>query len=452
MSFTSPAFLFFFAFLLYFYSLVPASWRIRTLLAGGLIWYGSWKLEWAALLFLVTLINYLLLSLGEKRQWWDKSFYFPSLLIANIIFLFGMKLLPFFGPWRTPLGISFFIFLMLSYEIDLWRKAISHPARRFEDFFLYVSFFPILSCGPLERYKYLSSQYQRLSPLAKSNIRDGVLIFVYGYFKNIYLSRALQEPVAILLDQLDASPPRIILGGLLSTMRAYVEFSSYCDMGRGMALCFGIQLNPEFKVFYLARTPIEFWQRWNITLGTWIRDYFLLPSLFHLGRWINRYTLTTSAFLIIGIWHGISANWMAFGLVNGLTVSTYMAATVSPARKVPFVLKGIGWGLTLFIFIANGILQHQEALNIIQAAWRRPSLDILEPFASVNWLALAPVFAIIFCCDFLQERKGKLDFFLDLPPLVRTALSISSMAILLYLVHIEILDTGNHSIPLYFKY
>ena len=216
-----------------------------------------------------------------------------------------------------PVGLSFYTFQSMSYAIDIYRREIK-PTHRFFDFALFVAFFPQLVAGPINRARHLIPQLARPRVLAFEDSTRGLYLIVLGLFKKI----AIADGVAPAVDQIFGSTGAIswadvFIGTILFAIQIYTDFSGYSDVARGVAKLFGVDLMVNFNQPYLSRNPREFWQRWHISLSSWLGDYLYKP----LGG--NRGTLAFTCrnlmitMLLGGLWHGAAWNYVLWGFYQG---------------------------------------------------------------------------------------------------------------------------------------
>ena len=251
-----------------------------------------------------------------------------------------------------PVGISFYTFQSMSYAIDIYRRELK-PTDRFFDFALFVSFFPQLVAGPIERARHLLPQMTAPRILSGDQTRRGVFLIALGLFKKV----AIADGMAITADQAFAiSDPAwgtVVAGTMAFAIQIYCDFSGYSDIARGVAKLFGVELMRNFDQPYFARSPREFWQRWHISLSTWLSDYLYKP----LGG--NRGTLSFTCrnlmitMILGGLWHGAAWNYVLWGLYHGAILSAHrvLVNRLRPARngQIIALLKMAGFGaLTLY--------------------------------------------------------------------------------------------------------
>jgi alginate O-acetyltransferase complex protein AlgI len=237
-----------------------------------------------------------------------------------------------------PVGISFYTFQALSYTIDVYRGHL-RARRDFVDFATFVALFPQLVAGPIERATHLLPQVESRRTFAWLDIRDGLLLAVWGYFKKLVIA----DNVGIIANKVfsleDAGFAVLWAGVFAFAIQIYADFSAYSDIARGVARCFGFTLIRNFNHPYLATGPADFWRRWHISLSTWFRDYVFIPlGGSRAGQWTTvRNILIT--FVVSGLWHGANWNFVIWGAYHGVLVAlSRMLPRVTPAPAVRMAL------------------------------------------------------------------------------------------------------------------
>lgn len=344
MTFNSTAFLIFLPIVLAIYWLsnrwTSSHFGLRfqnlLLLVASYVFYGWWDWRFLGLIAFSTAVDYAVgLQMGKHRQ--RSRAWLAVSILTNIGLLACFKYANFFieswvEAWRVvgfemnaqtlkfilPVGISFYTFQTLSYSIDVHRGKLK-PTRNFVAFAAFVSFFPQLVAGPIERAKHLLPQLQIRRKADAHQITSGVLLMVWGMFKKIVVADTCGFYADAILNDNQIMPAPIMWTGLvLFSFQIYGDFSGYSDMAIGIARLFGIQLSTNFKTPYFSRDIAEFWRRWHISLSTWFRDYVYFPlGGSRTGKWkVVRNTLVI--FLISGFWHGANWTFVAWGLLHWL--------------------------------------------------------------------------------------------------------------------------------------
>ena len=265
-----------------------------------------------------------------------------------------------------PVGISFYTFQAMSYTIDVYRGEL-HARRSLLDVAVFISFFPHLVAGPIQRASFLLPQVESTRRFSIEQARSGLLLICWGFFKKLVIA----DNVGVIANRVFAlSDPSfwLIWSGVFAfAVQIYADFSAYTDIARGTSRWLGFELTENFDHPYLARSPADFWRRWNISLSSWFRDYVYVPlggSRAGTPTWARNVLIT---FLLSGLWHGASWNYVLWGLYHGLLLiatrsRAMMAPPIAAARRpssgsaspvrgwliVPqvlgmFVLTNVGW-------------------------------------------------------------------------------------------------------------
>lgn len=317
--------------------------RKLILLAASYSFYAAWDYRFLSLIISCTLVNYWLGSrvAASPRASWKKG-----LLILTVAFNIGVlcvfKYLNFFissfvslSTWLgievgyttlnivLPIGISFYLFQTTSYVVDIYRERIE-PCRRPLDFAVYVAFFPQLIAGPIVRASEFLPQLGRMIGIRGIPVRFYLFLFAVGFFKKACIA----DNLAVYVDPVfaDASAYTAYtqwLAALIYTVQLYCDFSGYSDMAIALAGLLGFQLPRNFYFPYFSRNLGEFWQRWHITLSTWLRDYVYFPLGGSKESEMATYRNLMITFGLNGLWHGAAWGFVAWGLGNGLGVVVY---------------------------------------------------------------------------------------------------------------------------------
>jgi D-alanyl-lipoteichoic acid acyltransferase DltB (MBOAT superfamily) len=226
-----------------------------------------------------------------------------------------------YSIWNTviPVGLSFYTFQTMSYTIDVFRKN-TKPSDNIINFACFVSFFPQLVAGPIERARALLPQFESVRSFDFDNAKEGLRQILWGLFKKVLVADKLGLAVSMVFDRPEAYGTGMLwYASLLFFFQIYCDFSGYTDIAIGTAKLFGFKLSKNFRIPYLSVSIHEFWSRWHITLTRWFTDYVYLPII-KLGKRLHA-SLRTPAILLtmflVGLWHGANWNFVAFGLING---------------------------------------------------------------------------------------------------------------------------------------
>ena len=326
--------------LLLFYSLQKQSYRILLLLIASYFFYACWHPAYLILIVLSTITDYIVALRidGTEKAGRRKLYLFVSLLInlsillyfkyynflvEEIAMIFNSELDSFLikqHNYLLPIGISFYTFQTIGYTIDVYRKKI-RAEKNYFSFALYVSFFPQLVAGPIERASNILPQLLEKTHLRIHEIKKGAKYILIGYVKKLLLA----DYFAIYVEAAYASPDEygalvLIFATLCFGCQIYFDFSAYTDIARGSAYMFGIDLMENFEGPYLSKSIREFWRRWHISLSTWFRDYLYIPLGGNRKGVLRTYFNLFIVFVITGLWHGAELSFLVWGLIHGLFI------------------------------------------------------------------------------------------------------------------------------------
>jgi alginate O-acetyltransferase complex protein AlgI len=310
------------------------------LLVASYYFYACWDWRFLFLLIFSTLLDYFTgIKMSEsKTQAIKKTWLWISISI-NLGFLGVFKYYNFFAHsfaeaashlgWQVnpstisvilPIGISFYTFHGLSYVIDIYNNRIK-VERNFIDYSIFVSFFPLLVAGPIERATHLLPQIKVKRTFDYSKAADGLRQILWGLFKKMVIAdRCAEYANVIFNNSSNYSGAILVLGALLFTFQIYADFSGYSDIAIGTAKLFGIDLLRNFAFPYFSRDIAEFWRRWHISLSSWFKDYLYIPLGGSKGGTWMRIRNTFIIFLVSGFWHGANWTFLVWGALNALYI------------------------------------------------------------------------------------------------------------------------------------
>lgn len=308
------------------------------ILVASYVFYGWWDWRFLSLIFISSLADYLIgIQLkSESREPGRKLFLSLSLLLnlgmlgffkyfnffvdnfVEAFSFFGMSISPVSLQIILPVGISFYTFQTLSYTIDVYRRKLE-PTTDVVAFFAYVSFFPQLVAGPIERATNLIPQFTRERTFEYKKAVDGGRQILWGLFKKMVIA----DNCAMIVNQIfdhyeDHSGSTLLLGGILFAFQIYGDFSGYSDIAIGTSRLFGFDLMKNFAFPYFSRDIAEFWRRWHISLSTWFRDYLYIPLGGSRGGTGLKIRNTFIIFIVSGFWHGANWTFVVWGFLNAL--------------------------------------------------------------------------------------------------------------------------------------
>jgi len=310
------------------------------LMVASYFFYACWDYRFLFLLVFSTLLDYYTgLKMADAPNSSKKKFWFWLSIGINLGFLGIFKYYNFFAEsfaealamvgiktnfWVLkvilPVGISFYTFHGLSYVIDIYKDRIK-PERNFVDYSLFVSFFPLLVAGPIERATHLLPQVKKQRYFDKAKAIDGLRQILWGLFKKIVIADNCSTYANMAFDHsAGTSGSTLLLGALMFTFQIYCDFSGYSDIALGTARLFGFDLLRNFSFPYFSRDIAEFWRRWHISLSSWFRDYLYIPLGGSKGGTWMKVRNTFIIFIVSGFWHGANWTFIIWGLLNALYI------------------------------------------------------------------------------------------------------------------------------------
>jgi len=444
MLFNSIEFLFFFPIVVFIYLVIPRKIRYIWLLIASYYFYMSWNPKYALLILLSTFITWLSGLLIEKsNNLLSKKVVVAGSLIINLGILavfkyanfiltnlssllshMGLSVIETRVDLLLPVGISFYTFQALSYTLDVYKGEIK-AERNILKYALFVSFFPQLVAGPIERSKHLLSQVQNISKInlwQYNRIRDGLVLMFWGLFQKMVIA----DRASILVNNVynnyaNYGFVEIIIATILFAFQIYCDFGGYTNIARGAAQVMGFELMQNFRQPYLAINIKDFWRRWHISLTSWFTDYLYIPLGGSRRGNIHKYFNILIVFSVSGLWHGASWNYIAWGLLHAvyqivgdikakLNMNVYSAKwggeeLTFSARLgkilVTFILVDIAW----VFFAANGLKNALGMFGQMFTVFQTTSVYDLG-LNRGNWVMLLFSLVILLIVDILHE-KGK---------------------------------------------
>lgn len=382
-------------FLLYWFAFKKREWQNLLIVLSSYYFYGCWSWKFLLLISFTTLTSYLSGVAIEKYEGKRliqklacgtniiinigilcifKYYNFFAENLAEMFALAGIKL-----DWVTldvilPVGISFYTFQALSYTIDVFQKKIS-ATRHIVSFFAYVSFFPLLVAGPIDRASNLLPQFEKPRTFDYGRAVDGLRQILWGLFKKMVVSDNCATAVNIFFSNYEAYDGfNLFCGGVMFTLQIYCDFSGYSDIALGSARLFGFEAMRNFRYPFFARDIAEMWRRWHISLTTWFRDYIYIPlGGSRCSKWkIIRNTLII--YLISGLWHGANWTFIVWGAFHALLFIPIILSgknrrytdTVAEGRYLP-TLKELGQMMGTFLLTMVGFIIFRA--ETIKHAW-----------------------------------------------------------------------------------
>lgn len=337
-----------------------------------------------------------------------------------------------------PLGISFYIFQTSGYLIDVYRGR-AEPERNLLKYALFAAWFPQMIQGPINRYDKLRPQLVEGNGFSADNLKYGIQLMMWGMLKKVFLADPLAGAVAEVYNHFDWYPGMAsLLGAALYCVQLYCDFSGGTDLVRGASQLFGVELAENFRRPYFARTLDDFWRRWHISLGEWMKDYLFYPlalsgPLNKLGKWARKRfgpvfgkalapsLATLVVFLAVGVWQGPGLQNIAYGLWNGglMSLAVLCAPLLNKTRERLRLSGEEGWfkafqrlRTCLLVVIGryfsrgNGLYSALRMLKHTAVRFGRPSLSVFTCFGltGLDWLRLAVGGGVLLAVSILQER------------------------------------------------
>ena len=408
MLFNSIEFIIFLPLVFGFYWLLRKSlrWQNMFVMAASYLFYGWWDWRFLLLIAFTTLCSYVSGRLQERtpRKWimWAN-------IILNLLILGLFKYYDFFAQSFAdtflgghsdrlllhlilPVGISFYTFQALSYSIDVYRRKLA-PTRDIIAFFAYVSFFPQLVAGPIERATNLLPQFEKPRKFDYGVAVDGLRQMLWGFFKKMVVADSCANYVDTIFAHPDWYPGSSMpVAAILFSIQIYCDFSGYSDIAIGCAKLFGIKLMRNFNVPYFSRDIAEFWRRWHISLTTWFRDYIYIPLG---GSRVPKMRVVLNTFIIFlvsGMWHGANWTFLAWGAFHALLFLPLILLgknrkytdTVASGRAFPSLMELVKM-ITTFLLAALGWILFRA--DSIEDAWEYIKLMFTHFFEGTPWIS-----------------------------------------------------------------
>ncbi|ANU07056.1 MBOAT family O-acyltransferase [Paraurantiacibacter namhicola] len=353
MNFHSIDYLLFLPLVVATYFAIPHRWRWALLLLASNLFYASWRWEYLALLWFTTLVDYFAALAMPRAGRRGRNALLAFSLVGNLGLLFVFKYFALLANTTLyalrmgqvdpieillPLGISFYTFQTLGYTIDVWRGK-RQPERHLGYFAVFVMYFPQLLAGPIERTGKLLPQFRQERRFDMSLVAAGAALMLVGYFKKLVIADRLAMIIPpILADPSSVSPLGAVLASLGNIYRYYADLSGYVDIAIGSSMMIGITLSRNFNRPFAARSIYDYWQRWHITVTTWIRDYVHIPLARKASSRAGREGAVIVTILLVALWHGASWPWIVAGLIAG--VGMVAEGTFRRSRRIAALRDG----------------------------------------------------------------------------------------------------------------
>jgi alginate O-acetyltransferase complex protein AlgI len=352
------------------YAVLRHQWQNWMLLVASYTFYGAWNWRFLFLLTASALIDYAVgLAIdgtGDRRR---QRVFLTISICANLGILGFFKYYNFFADSLhsllvaigvpvglpalsliLPLGISFYTFQSMSYGIDVYRGELK-ATRNLRDYLLFVSFFPHLIAGPIMRATSLLAQVVNPRRITFKGISDGTFLIFWGLFLKVFVADNLARianPIFASAGPYDGAT--VLLAVYAFAFQIYGDFAGYSTIARGLGKCFGFELTENFRLPYISTNPSEFWQRWHISLSTWLRDYLYVPLGGNRGGRLKTFRNLALTMLLGGLWHGAAWRFVVWGGYQGALLIAYRAARPTRPERAPERTRTLGWWLQVIVF------------------------------------------------------------------------------------------------------
>lgn len=442
MTFISIEFLLFFAVIVFTYYSIPHRWRWILLLAASYSFYASLNSYFVLLLLASTAFSYVTGIIIEKQETKKQKKRVMLAGICVLLFILGwfkyfnfvndsVRSIAVFMNWNydmpyqeivMPIAISFYTFQAVSYLVDIYKGKLK-AERHYGYFSIYFAFFPQLVAGPIERAKKLLPQFKVEQALKYENLSYGMKRIAWGFFKKTLIADRLAPIVASVYDSPHATGSEIVLATILFSIQLYADFSALSDIAIGCARILGIKLTENFKQPHFATSIGDFWNRWHITLSTWLRDYIFIPLSKGKKKRSEIYLVIVITFLVSGIWHGAAWTFVLWGLIHGFyrvfgdhtkhvrgKMASFTRLDQSPALH-KWVKIAITFLLVCFsrvFFRSNSVAEAFEhaKLFLTPYSWSPAGMiDALELFSLLDLIIFIFFFVIVQLFHYIERKN-----------------------------------------------
>jgi len=441
-------------FVLYFLLHKNLKYQNYLIFISSLIFYGFWDYRFVSLLLLNTVMDYYFgLALFKEKVQSKKSKILVLAIIMNLGILFFFKYFNFFiGTFNAlcvsigmhpnintlnivlPIGISFYTFHSLSYTIDIYHNKL-RPTKNYVAYASFVCFFPQLVAGPISRARDMLPKLLHKRTINSEKMTSGISQMTLGFFKKI----AVADSIGVMVDSTYknlhfVSDFQIFISAILYSFQIYCDFSGYSDIALGLGKIFGIEFRVNFNRPYFSRNFSEFWERWHISLSSWLRDYLYIPLGGNRKGKLFTYRNLMITMLLGGLWHGASYNFIVWGGLHGL----YLVIQ----RQIKFKLPSfIGILITFFLTTLTWVFFRSQSFNdslfIIERIFTMGSFQILSIFTFIKLIYLTILLLVMDIFFFNYFDKN----------------SYATLAINIFLIlNIILFGTFSNNAFIYFKF
>lgn len=435
MLFNSAGYIVFFTIVCLVYFILPKKLKRVFLLLASYFFYSCWNLKYSFLMLFSTVATYgtsiAMDMVGAKKK---KKLYLGLCFFVNLAILFVFKYYGFTVNFLNkilglinvsvnapvinvllPVGISFYTFQALGYIVDVYRGEIK-AERSFINYALFVSFFPQLVAGPIERSKNLLTQIDTLGERRYENLSKGLLYILWGFF----LKLVIADRAAIFVNQVfdsyqGYSAVFLCYGALLFAVQIYCDFYSYSIIAKGSAKVLGYDLMDNFRAPYLSKSITEFWRRWHISLSTWFKDYLYIPLGGNRKGTFRKHLNVLIVFLVSGLWHGANYTFVLWGLIHGIfNILEDSFKGITKGIRENFIYKNLRRLITFVVAVLSFVIFRSKNIGAAKAYLlgilkrQAGSLDASIAFPYEDTVILLIAIAILVVIDILIYNKVKL--------------------------------------------
>lgn len=446
MLFNSLNFAAFFVVVYTLYVVLPLKWQNRLLFVASYFFYGCWDWRFLFLIWISCTLDFLVAPRvaafeGRKRRNWMLVSVVTNLTILGVFKYFNffadsaaalLNALGFNASYTAlrivlPVGISFYTFQTMSYTIDVYRGQLQ-PTRDYMRYLLFVSFFPQLVAGPIERASRLLGQFDKPRRITWNGISEGAWLMLMGYFKKCFMADNLAPFVdAVFNAPASAHGLSIVVAIVSFAFQIYGDFSGYSDIARGLCRLMGFDLMLNFNNPYFALNPSDFWRRWHISLSTWLRDYLYIPLGGNRQSAVQTYRNLALTMLLGGLWHGAAWTFVAWGAYHGLLLILHRVLFRGRMERESTLVSRWFRRMGVFALICGSWL-------FFRANHMSDVMTLLRNIGNWEWNGrLAVLSLLIFVgplllLETMQERKGNLLIVKTWPRPVRLAVYAAMIA------------------------
>jgi alginate O-acetyltransferase complex protein AlgI len=416
------------------------------IVAASYLFYGWWDYRFLSLILFSTIIDYSVgISLLKQENITKRKILLWTSILVNLGFLGFFKYYNFFLDNFTtafsffgteikanslniilPVGISFYTFQTLSYSIDVYKRKLE-PTKDFIAFSAFVSFFPQLVAGPIERARNLLPQFYKKRTFDYSKAVDGMRQILWGFFKKIVIADNCAEYANLIFNNsADYGGSTLVIGAIFFTFQIYGDFSGYSDIAIGTAKLFGFNLMQNFSFPYFSRDIAEFWRRWHISLSTWFRDYLYIPLGGSRGTNFHKVRNVFIVFIVSGFWHGSNWTYIFWGGLNAIFFIPIMLMkrnranldTIAQGKYFPnykeFMSMLLTFSLTVFAWIFFRSENISHAFNYINTIFSNSLFSVLEIKLDIKLIIILLLLAFFFIIEwFGRESKYAIEHFMN---------------------------------------